>query len=128
MKRGERWRARGGPKEKHMASPHIRRFWFRVAALGCVVCGNPAEIAHVVGKPSVTERIREPKPKGKKLQRHDFLVLPACPFHHRLAPDSLDLNPREFERRYGPVAGHLDAIAAVLDVDVWAHSQRGRKC
>lgn len=110
-----------------MATNAIRRFWSRVTALGCIVCSGPAEVAHVIGKPSVTERIQEPKPKGKKLPRHDWLTIPACPWHHRYAPDSLDLAPRDFERNYGAVAEHLDMIAARLEVDVWGLSQKGRK-
>ena len=110
-----------------MATNAIRRLWSRITALGCVVCQSPAEIAHAIGKPSVTERVQEPKPKGKKLPRHDVLVIGLCPFHHRWAPDSLDLNPRLFEANYGRVADHLDALCNVLGVDLWSLSQRGRK-
>lgn len=112
-----------------MATAAVRRFWTRVAALGCAVHGPDcaAEIAHGIGKPSVNERTGEPKPKGKKLPRHDWLVLGLCPFLHRIAPDSLDLAPRAFEARYGSVAGHLDRIAATLGVDVWTLANEGRK-
>ena len=110
-----------------MATNAIRKLWSRITALGCVVCGSPAECAHCIGKPSVTERVQEPKPKGKKLPRHDHLVIGACPWHHRWAPDSLDLNPTAFEANYGSVAGHIDTLCAVLEIDLWALSQKGRK-
>ena len=43
-----------------MSSAAIRRHWTRVAAMGCVVCGGPAEIAHCHGG-SIVERMQEPK-------------------------------------------------------------------
>ena len=108
---------------------HIRRYWNSVVELGCVVygCWQPAQVAHVIGKPSVTERIKEPKPKGKKLARHDFLVVGCCHFHHSLSRDALDNNAAAFEEKYGPVAAHIDKIAAVTGLDLWALSQEGRK-
>lgn len=106
-----------------MATAAVKRYWNRLAAMGCVVTGRPAHIAHVVGKPSVTERIQEPKPKGKKLPRHDWLVVPLAPELHYL----LDYEPQRFETEYGPVAKMVDTVADRLGVDVWALSQRGRK-
>jgi hypothetical protein len=105
----------------------LRLYWNQVAAMGCVVCGGVAEIAHGAGKPSVTERMQEPKAKGKKLPRMDWLVIPVCAWHHRQAVDALDLNPRLFEEHYGPVAKHIDRIARKLGIDVWAKAKEGRK-
>ena len=110
-----------------MATEAIRRYWYQVTARGCVVTGGPAEVCHVIGKPSVTERIQEPKPKGKKLARHDWLVIPLTPYLHRWAPDSLDLNPRAFELRYGSVAEMIDRQADALGIAIWTLSQIGRK-
>lgn len=110
-----------------MSTAAIKRYWTRVADLGCVICHGPAEIAHCAGRPSVVERIQEPKAKGKKLPRMDWLVLPLCAFHHRTGPDSLDLNPRAFESRYGPVAWLLDRQAERLCMPIWELSQVGRK-
>ncbi len=97
--------------------------------MGCAVHGPgcEAEIAHVIGKPSVTERVKEPKPKGKKLPRHDWLVIGLCPYLHRQTCYSLDYAPDEWEASYGPVATLLDRLAEKLGVDVWALSQEGRK-
>lgn len=108
-------------------SAAIRRYWTQVASLGCVVCGGLAEIAHCAGKPSVVARIKEPKAKGKKLARMDWLVLPLCMWHHRMARNSLDLNPTAFEASFGPVAVMIDRIAAKIGVDVWTLCQEGRK-
>jgi hypothetical protein len=113
-----------------MATAGIKRYWSRVAGLGCAVHGRECvhvEIAHVVGKPSVTERIKEPKPKGKKLPRHDWLVLGICPWMHRWSSRSLDLNPAAFEEDWGPVAAMVDRVGAKLGVDPWMLSQVGRK-
>lgn len=95
--------------------------------MGCLITGRPAEICHCIGKPSVTARIQEPKPRGKKLARHDWLVIPLEPRLHRLGQVCLDLNPKEFEATYGPVARMLDLIAERTGVDVWKLSQVGRK-
>lgn len=110
-----------------MSTAAVKRYWQRVADLGCLISGGPAEVAHVIGKPSVTERLQEPKPKGKKLPRHDWLVIPLAPEYHRILPYSLDLNPGEFERRYGPVAAMVDHVAAKLNTPVWELAQKGRK-
>jgi hypothetical protein len=110
-----------------MASAAIKRFYNHLADMGCVVCGGPAEIAHCAGKPSVVERIQEPKAKGKKLPRMDWICIPLCPLHHRLDRFSLDTAPEHFEKLHGPVAKHIDRIGKKLGVDLWTLSQQGRK-
>ena len=107
----------------------MRAYWSRVIDQGCAVHGYgcPSEIAHVVGKPSVTERIKEPKPKGKKLPRHDWLVIALCPAMHRLYCWSLDNAADEWESKYGETATMIDELAAAIGVDPWALSQIGRK-
>jgi len=56
-------------------SGELKRYWSRVAALGCAVHGEgcAAELAHAHG-PSVTERMQEPKAKGKKLARMEAMA------------------------------------------------------
>jgi hypothetical protein len=112
---------------RHDPTAAQRRYWSEVASLGCVVCGGLAQIAHVAGKPSVTARMQEPKAKGLKLRRYHWLVLPVCDWHANRSVDALDLNPRLWEERYGPVAGHIDRISASLGVPVWQLAQEGRK-
>lgn len=62
----------------------------RVAGLGCIVCHHvghgytPAEIHHI----------------GDSAERSDYLVIPACPEHHRGATGFHGLGEREFNRRY----------------------------
>jgi hypothetical protein len=102
-----------------------KRFWSRVAARGCeiAICRQPAQVAHMAGKPSVTERLQEPKAKGLKLRRLHWLVLPLCPFHHHW----IDNRPISFEREFGRVADMLDRMAGELGVDVWAKAKEGKK-
>ena len=114
-----------------MSTPAIRRYWSRVIAFGCAVhqeaCTSPGlEVAHGHGE-SVTERMQEPKAKGRKLPRMDWIVLALCPAAHRIDADSLDRNPRAFERRYGSVAELIDRCAAALSVDVWVLAKVGKK-
>ena len=109
-----------------MSSAAIKRYWSRVAALGCVICGGPAEIAHAHGG-SIVERMQEPKAKGKKLERFDWLCLPLCPLHHRIGGTALDNGVRSWEAFYGTQASHIDRIAKKLGVDVWAKAKEGAK-
>ena len=102
-----------------MATAACRRYWDRVASLGCCICGAPAEIAHAHGG-SVIMRMQEPKAKGVKLPRMDWLVLPLCYHHHRdTSPTGLDRNVAEWEAIYGDQAMWIDRISAKLGVDVW---------
>ncbi len=105
----------------------VRRYWDRVARMGCVLCGGPAEIAHCHGG-SVRERMQEPKAKGKKLARWNFLVLPLCPPHGREPyPLALDTDVGAWEETNGPQTHYLDKIAAELGVDIWALAKEGAK-
>lgn len=108
------------------SSAAIKRHWSRVAALGCIITGKPAEICHCHGG-SIVERMQEPHCKGKKLARYDWLVLPLTPELHRAEYGGLDADVHAFEHKYGSQASHLDRIAKLLGVDVWKLAQIGRK-
>lgn len=67
-----------------MALAPVKRYWNKVAAMGCIITGGPAEIAHCHGG-SLIEHGRSmgrdyQKAKGKKLAHMDWLVLPISPF------------------------------------------------
>ncbi len=47
-----------------------RRHMGRVAALGCVICGSPAEVHHITGA-------------GMALRAKHTETIPLCPLHHR---------------------------------------------
>jgi hypothetical protein len=99
-----------------MASASVKRHWSRLANMGCIVHGGcPAQIAHCHNG-SVRIRMQEPKAKGKKLPRYDWLTLPLCPQLHA----ELDANVRAWELKYGPQAAFLDLVADILDIDLWA--------
>ncbi len=101
-----------------MASSKVYAYWSQIAAFGCVVCGQPAEIAHCHGG-SITP-ITGVKAKGRKLAYMDWLCIPACPDHHRILPDSLDLNVRAFERMNGTQVSHINKLIERTGVNVWA--------
>lgn len=111
-----------------MSTAAVRRHWQRVAAMGCIVCGGPAEIAHCHGG-SVRDKMQEPKARGKKLDRYNNLVLPLCPFHHRLGGPgyALDSNVLLWERVFGSQVSHIDRLCNLLGVDLWAKANEGRK-
>ena len=60
----------------------------RIAAMGCLVCGGPAEIHHVTG---YGDR------KGRAPRRNDRVV-PLCPLHHRAGCDPYASAPVSVER------------------------------
>lgn len=100
-----------------MATAEIKAYWTRVAALGCVCTGAPAEIAHCHG--GSMQDLGHTKTKGKKQPWMDWLVLPICPEFHRWELDSLDRSVARWEARWGKQVDWLDTICKALNVDVW---------
>lgn len=106
-----------------MSTAAVRRYWTQVADVGCLICQQPAEIAHAHGG-SIVERgvqIGEDysKAKGLKLAYMDWLVLPLCPNHHRLGSTALDRDVDAFERAYGPQAEFIDYLAVRFGLNLW---------
>lgn len=65
-----------------------KRHMDRVAALGCLLCGQPAQLHHV----------REGQ--GMSQRASNFLVVPLCEAHHTGSAGLHGLGGRGFERRY----------------------------
>lgn len=109
-------------------SAAVQRHWNRLAAMGCLICQGPAEIAHAHGA-SIVTHMQEPKAKGKKLARYHWLVLPLCPVHGREGNGgaSLDDNPTAWEARYGTQADWIDVLCVRTGLDLWALANEGRK-
>ena len=61
----------------------------RVADLGCICCGQPAELHH------------PRKHTGLGLRSSNYDVIPLCPNHHRLGKVSIHLGKTQFERTFG---------------------------
>lgn len=72
----------------------------RVAALGCLLCGMPAEVHH----------IREGQ--GMAQRASNWLTVPLCPEHHRGSEGLHGLGERGFERRHR--MGELDLLAETI--------------
>ena len=107
-----------------MATAAVRRYWNRLIAGGCCICGRDAEIAHCHGG-SVRDKMQEPKAKGKKLARYDWLVLPLCPEHGRNPyPGALDSDVAAWEEKHGTQVHHLDILSNMLSVDIWTLSRK----
>ena len=66
-----------------------RDYMSRVADLGCICCGQPAELHH------------PRKHTGLGLRSSHFDVIPLCPTHHRLGKVSVHLGKAQFERTFG---------------------------
>lgn len=109
-----------------MATAAVKRYWTRLVEGGCIITGRPAEIAHCHGG-SIVERMGEPKAKGKKLPRYDWLVLPLAPEYHRIGPYALDWCVEAWESRNGSQASHIDRLCERFGLDLWALANEGRK-
>jgi|TARA_Y100000289_G_C3908679_1_gene143375 adenine specific DNA methylase Mod len=82
---------------------HLRN----VADLGCIACrklgyyGTPAEIHHIKNKTL-----------GKKSSHYD--TIPLCPYHHRTSTESIHINPKWFEQKFGTEKELLDEVLELL--------------
>lgn len=85
------------PAGKQQPTAAEREHMGRVAALGCLLCGQPAEVHH----------IREGQ--GMAQRASNWLTVPLCPEHHRGNEGLHGLGERGFERRYR--LGELDLLA-----------------
>lgn len=80
---------------------HEKQWLNRVAELGCIICGNPAQIHH----------IREGQ--GMAQRASNYLVIPLCPDHHTDGGHGVAIHAgqRTFERMYG---SELDLLAETI--------------
>lgn len=77
------------PKANKRPTAAQRRMWNQIAALGCILCGRPAEIHHC-------------GTGGGGRKNHDY-VIPLCPEHHR-GVDGIDggtMSKRNWQQVYG---------------------------
>jgi len=71
-----------------MTTAAEKRHLARVAELGCIICGSPAQVHH----------IREGQGMGQRAPH--FLTIPLCPEHH-VGGVSIHCSKRRFEAIYG---------------------------
>jgi hypothetical protein len=71
--------------------------------------------------------LMEPKAKGKKLARLDWIVIPLCPFHHRIGPAALDLDREAWESVFGDQAAWIDNMKSRTGIDAWAQARALQK-
>jgi hypothetical protein len=73
--------------------------------------------------------MQEPKAKGRKLPRYDWLALPLSPWFHRLGPpgDALDLDVDLWEQKNGTQASWIDHLSEKYGIPLWALASKGRK-
>lgn len=68
-----------------------KRHLDRVASLGCIVCGSPAEVHHIRTSFGMSQRAS------------NYLTVPLCPFHHRQGGfgEAIHAGQKQFEMQYG---------------------------
>jgi hypothetical protein len=81
--------------------------------MGCLICGRPAEIAHLHGG-SITEAGFY---RGKGKKPPDWLVAPLCPEHHRVEYGGYDASPKRWELQYGNMVAWLLVMRALTGID-----------
>jgi hypothetical protein len=97
----------------------IKEHWSAVAGLGCIICQRPAEVAHCHGG-SISDQLPRQFHPGVGQKQNHWLVLPICPEHHRVGPESLDGGSvRDWERRYGSQIDLLMAVSYRLQYSVF---------
>ena len=75
----------------------------RVADLGCICCGQPAELHH------------PRRHTGLGLRSSNYDVIPLCPNHHRLGKVSIHLGKAQFERTFGTEKDLLKKVKKGLE-------------
>ena len=73
-----------------MTTVSEKRYMARVAELGCIICGGPAELHHPTGQ-------------GMWLRAKNTDVIPLCHPHHRTGGYGVAVHAgtKEWEKRYG---------------------------
>ena len=85
-----------------MTSKRERDHLGRVAALGCLLCGQPAQVHH----------LRAGQGMGQRASH--FLTVPLCSDHHTDGGEGVAFHasPRQFEALYGT---ELDLLARTIE-------------
>lgn len=88
-----------------------RRYFTRVAALGCILCGGPAEIHHITGA-------------GMGLKSSNRDVIPLCPPHHRTGGYGVAVHAgtKEWERIHGTQPELLAKVKALTESEDVGHA------
>lgn len=90
-----------------------------VAELGCVICGQPAEIHHAKGG---SMRYRESAGTGQRTG--DDCAIPLCPYHHRGLEGVHTIGVLTWEARFGQQADMLIAVSVRLEARPVADPKR----
>lgn len=98
-------------------APTVREHWNKVAALGCLLSGDPTPTLHHCHGGSMA-MIGVHKGMGQKTS--DYLVIPiAARFH--TGDLGIDVIPVwRWEERFGSQVSHLDDVCRELGYNVWA--------
>lgn len=103
-----------------MATAEVRRYWTRVAALGCCIDKGEATIHHVHGGSCAGL-------SGMGLKSNDWLVIPLCTDHHT-GKNGIDTGQGTFrsvtawEEANGAQLAFLVQVAMTLKVDIFARA------
>lgn len=105
--------------KKQVVTAEIKQHWERVSELGCIITGQPAEIAHCHGG-SISDELPPNFQPGMAQRQKHWLVLPLCPRLHRLGPNSLDGGSvRDWEKTWGTQMDFLRELSERLGYDVF---------
>lgn len=87
----------------------------RVAAIGCCICGQPAQLHHATGGSMIERGVM----RGMSQKVSDWLVIPLCERHHTGRDGIHAIGVDAWEGRYGSQAGWVDHVGGLLELDLW---------
>lgn len=100
----------------------VQEHWEALAAYGCWVCCQPAQMHHATGGSMKARGIH----KGMGQKNSDWLVIPLCERHHTGVDGLHKIGVAQWEERFGPQAVMLDAITQATQTDVWHNARQER--
>jgi len=103
---------------KKSVSKAIRKHWDRVANLGCIITGQPAEVAHCHGG-SISVVLGAKFRPGMAQKQNHWLVIPLNPQLHRGQFGLDSCSADDWEAAYGEQVHLLEEVSYRLGYDVF---------
>lgn len=91
----------------------IKVYWTCVAAIGCIICGQPAQIHHCHSRELTGMGLGS----GGAQKTSHWLVIPLCINHHTGAEGVDYIGVETWENRYGTQVFFLGRVAQITGTD-----------
>lgn len=88
---------------KKQATKAEREYMSKIASLGCIICGSPAEVHHVRNN------------TGMGVRPSHFDTIPLCPNHHRGAEGIHTIGKKTWQKKYGYEVDMIEETRKTID-------------